>query len=601
MDEQGTRPSDTPPGARAAQGTEGPQRSGQLPRASGVSRAQKVRLGVLVCVLAAVITALLWVRARQRLHERQRQEEIAAALAGLRRTLAELTANAEPSDLASKFAEAGALLDRVKELDPENREADRLAVPLNYASFFLLVCRTADVGPQGAAVTQQLGEESLVRALETFNTLGVKQIAAEIEEGTYGRAVQALDPYPLLQVDAVGTEMHAAGADYLHRCAVLWGLSRQIVQGAASQRDAALLLCRWLALHLAEQADALPAEPYLVIWRGYGTAPQLAWTYAELARQAGLRCHVAALSSGSAKECLVRVSPDGGDEILVNPRLGVPVVDPSTGEPLSLEALARRSEGYGAQPAASRQADSAGGPAPEAAEWNVALDPRACFPRFLVFSHLLSPLPDHPRVSFEGQSLPTGEPLLLWQFTVNALGQTGGAAYSADAEKAYRALRLVHGARLMQMQGLHRSAAAVYASLAAELGRRLSVAEVPEAAAVLSEAVELARFYGAVSEYDGGDSSAARQHLTAYLDEHPEGRWLPLAKALLSEALLETGDRAGAESLWKELPGSLKLYGTLRAKGLLPEVAGRRQAGGTPAGEGVSPPDAAQPAGAAQP
>ncbi len=66
-------------------------------------------------------------------------------------------------------------------------------------------------------------------------------------------------------------------------------LARRITSGAASDRDRALLLCRWFALHV-EPADpyGLPADPRTVVERGFGSPEQAACAYGELARQAGL-------------------------------------------------------------------------------------------------------------------------------------------------------------------------------------------------------------------------------------------------------------------------------------------------------------------------
>jgi len=538
----------------------------------GISRARKVRLGVLICVLAALGAVLAYVRKK----EQQHREAVVAALADLREVVRQLDPALPPPTLSSKFALAESLYQQIRKLDPDNVEVDKLAVPLCYAN------------------------GSFDRMLELFNGLDAKLIAKdEIDKMSYRKAVQALEPFPTLYADAFESEIHGEGRDYLRRCGFVWGLARAITAGAATDKDKALLLCLWMALHvLPEQHSNLPADPYMAAWRGYGSPAELAWAYAELSRQAGLRAKVAVLPATGQegdKEYLVQVYPSGGQPFLVSPLLGIPVIEPASGELLSLDSLAGRPEAYAALLELAGARSEYGTDHFKAAELKTAADPRVCFPRFLVFDYLLSPLPARPQVSFDFGSLAAEERLDLWEVPIQILDQMRTRGYAEQAGKAYAALEMVEGARAIQLQGHNKAAVSAYEALSAELKKKVAEAEIPEAAAVLEEAVEHASFLGATSVYDGGDRQQAEEQLRAHIAHYNSGRWRTLAAALLAEAANEDGDKAAATAMWKDLPEARRLYGVLRMRGLLawPSRAaqaarGTGEAGATggPLGEG---------------
>jgi hypothetical protein len=300
----------------------------------------------------------------------------------------------------------------------------------------------------------------------------------------------------------------------------------------------------------------------------------------EMARQMGLRADVAVLPSGGPqgdKECLVQVYTDGGTTMLVDPYRGVPLVDPASGEALSLAALTARPEAYGSllrlgEISSAYQADMF-----KAAELKAAVDPQACYPRFLVFDHLLSVLPAHPCVGFQSAALPEGQKAELWTAPVEILDRMASKGYAEQAAKAYAAMTSIREARATQLGGAYGSAAEKYGAVLADLKNTLAQTEIKETGAMLTEALEVASFFAAVNAYDGGDGAQAERQLRDYLAQYPSGRWRVLATVILGEELLAAGDKAGAKALWDGLPEPRKLYAALRLRGLMPGAAPSEQ------------------------
>jgi hypothetical protein len=536
----------------------------------GIGRARKIRLVVLLCILAGSLGGYLLLRSSLARKERERHEALTTALTELRGDLNGLDPSASSKDLGERFAHAVALWQNVQQLDPGNRDADRLGVALWYAAG-----RYAD-------------------ALTLFNALDVKQIRAEVDKEANRKATQALDPFPILQADAVDAEIGRGGEGYLRRCGLLWGLGRTIAPATASDKEKALQLCRWMALHLLpEPLGDLPADPYIVAWRGYGSPAELAWTYAELARQMSLCSEVVVPASAGAqngREYLVQVYIGEGKTILVNPHLGAPLIDPASGEPLSLTALADRPDAYRSLAASGSSGSAYQADMFKAVELKTALDPPACYPRFLVFEHLLSVLPVHPHVAFASTGLPADRQVDLWEAPIDILHSMDSRGYAERVEKAYAALALISDARTTHLSGAYDVAGELYGSSLANLKNAMPKAEVKEASAVFSEAVEAASFFAAVNAYDSGDGPRAEKQLRDYVAQYPSGRWRTLAALILGEVLTAAGDKAGAEDLWRGLPDARRLYVTLRSKGLMPEAVSWER------GVKAAPPAARQPA-----
>ncbi|MHC5033864.1 MAG: hypothetical protein ACYTFZ_02345, partial [Planctomycetota bacterium] len=297
--------------ASQPEGAAGDSPSSAEPAAAGtISFARKVRLAFLVCVLVALAVATVWYRAKQHRLAEQHEQAIAETLEELREAIRELDPDVGLEMYQARYSRAWELWRSLEDLyaGSPTPEALRLGVALGY------------IGPSQAEVA------------DIFNSLDTKQIASELDTPTFQAAAGALDPFPQLKQSLAGEKIESRGAAYLSRCALLWSLARAATRPAATDTEKALNLCRWVALHLLpERLADLPADPYMVVHRGYGAPEELAWTYAELGRQADLRCKVAIVpppDGQGAKQYFVQVYPADGAAFLVDPALGVPVLDP---------------------------------------------------------------------------------------------------------------------------------------------------------------------------------------------------------------------------------------------------------------------------------
>ncbi len=529
-----------------AGGPQAPAQAGD----GGVSTGRKVRLAVLVAVLVALTAFALAYRSRLARQERQEQERVATALADLRRAVEAIRHDAPAQVLRAQLAQAAARYYAVQQLEPGNPEADRLGVALSYA--------------QGSA---------LEAAVQLFNSLEVRQIGAEIGRDAYARAAGALDSFPGLAADAASTEIHGPGKEYLQRTGFLWGAARAVVPAEGSERDRAMRLLRWMALHVGPAtAWDLPAEPHEALFRGRASPVEAAWSFSELARQAELRCRVASVppASGAADPLiLVQLEPTDGAPFLVDPYRGVPLLDTEGGGPLSLEALAARPEAYGEFLALADGTDGEAQYAFGSATLKTALYPFACYPRFLVFDHLLEPLQAHPRVAAHPEFLAPGRPLELWEAPMEVMRRAQTVRPGPQAQRAYRALQVLQAPRVQFLQGHHEPALAGFTALSREIEAKRRAAEVAEAAALLDEALQHAGFFAAGAAFEAGDFAAAAGRLRAYLTAYPSGHWRAPAAAQLAECL-SVMEEPSAPPAWQELPPPRRLHGALRQRGLLP-------------------------------
>lgn len=524
----------------------------QRPGANRISGARKIRLAVLLLILVGAAAGTFVAKRIERKNIEQVQLGLAAELDELRKLASGLDPSEAQTRLTLRLADAELYYARAKALDPDNQEADRLAVALYYAG------------------------GRLASALQRFNDLDLGAIVDELNEADRLKARKAITPFQVLAVDAAGMQIRGDGTLYLNQCGILWQTASRITEREAPDRVKALRLCRWFALHvLPVEPEALPAIPFLIVCRGYGSAAQVAWTYAELARHVDVRTKVAILppaGSEDRRQYLVQVYPSDGDPFLVDPFLGIPVMDPVSGELLSLESLAARPELYGSLLALAGEESPYGGQDFGEAQQQSAVHPYAVFLRFLLFDHLLSSVPAPPRVAFDFGSLAADEPLELWDVPVRILQQVRTPEYLEQSEGQYRALEMVRQPRLVQIQGLYSLADTMYTGISNSLQDRLPETDVEDAAATMREAIENIAFFSAVSAYDSGDLPGAESRLRGYLEDYPTGPWEVLAQVLLADLLSETGESAQAEELWKHLPRRRRLYGALRLKGLLPMV-----------------------------
>ena len=536
-----------------------------LPEDAGTERislGRKVRLAILLLVLAGVVTATVVLKKQQDKYAAERERMLAEATENLRQAVGMVDPSEPRVRQQMKLNSARSLYESARgKFGTEVQEVNRLGVALFYA------------GGQ------------LHQAVALFNELDLSEVVEETGEAEGLKAREAIAPFLLLLVkaEAARDEIHPPGIQYLRGCGFLWGVGRNITASANNDKEKALLLCRWFARHvLPTGADVLPSDPYAVTLLGRASASQMAWTYAELARQVGLRAHVVVMPRSEPQDetgYLVQVYPAGDDPFVVNPHWGVPVTDPGSGELLSLRSLAERPERYAALVALAGEDSPYGADEFRQAELKVALHPYAVFLRFLVFDRLLSVLPACPRVAFDFASLPQGESVRLWEACVNTLTDMATPQYVRQSAMMRKGLEIIEQARVMQLQGSYGSAAQLYKRQRAGLKKALSQAEIEEAAALLRETIDDVSWFGAISTYDSRASEEAENELRTYLEEYPQGRWVTLAKVALADLLSEKGERAAAEQLWKDLPRTRRLYGALCLKGLLPMHAAAEEPG----------------------
>jgi len=491
---------------------------------TGISTARKMRLGLMVGAL--VLCVVLAVSAAYR--QRQGRTKVMDAA---RQALREL-----------KLEEAANLLANARLTTRGQAEAARLAVPLYYAG----------------------GARPL--AVATFNDLDSQALLASVdpEALTHARAIASGLGIPADEISRL--QIGDQGAEYVRRCGALWNLARSIMAPAQGDRQRALLLCRWFALHTAAeplgQADL--REPYAVVLSSRGSPAELAWAYAELARQGDLRCDLVVMEPPSTG-CLVQVRPGDGPPFLVDPARGAPLVEVASGQLLELQALRKDASAYAdlmrlvGETQAPTQADFG------AARVRSVIHPYALLPRFIVFQHLLADLPVHPHVAVAEEDLaheagpPTWEG--LQRFAARA---TTGIQARASAEE-WAAL-LTAGPREVELQGSHGEAEEAYAYVDADLRDKLSQADVPRAISAMNMALEHLAFVRAVNALDGGAAPKAAEALRAYLDDYPAGPWAATARAALAEALLANGEEVAAQDVYRSLPPPRRLYGILRLK-----------------------------------
>jgi len=516
-----------------------------------ISTGRMLRLAVLFLVLVGLIVASLVFQRRARQYAELRRQKVQTAVGQLRDALGAMSLSESGQVLRAVMQSARASFETAIALDAQNEEANRLGVPLFYA------------------------EGNLERAIELYNDLDHDSLSTEVPENIRSECRRAIAAFPTLTIDAAGTGIGDDGKRYLTECGLLHSISWVATAGAENDTDKALQLCRWMALHLLPAgADALAATPLTVIVRGYGSPEQLVWTYCELARQAGL-CVRAVIPAGAGSQNspgpMVQVRPQDGDAFLLDPVRGVPIVEPSTGAFLSLERAQRSPS---ALDSLVSLAGHSGVPSAEAlrgASLKVAIHPYAVFPRFIVFDRLLAALPSPPKVGFDFSTLGEGERLDLWDVPVRLLSRMRSREHAAAAAKEYRSLEMIQMAREWQIRHLYGRAAASYAAAHAGLKEKLSETDVPGAAEVIRNAIDTVAFFEAVTAFDSGASNAT-ELLQGYLKEHPSGRWVVLARAVLAEALERSGDHAAAVSQWQTLPPPRRIYGLLRARGILKDA-----------------------------
>jgi len=510
---------------------EAPSKGAGSEVAGPVGTARKVRLVLMLAFLLALIVVAVLLAAQERAAQRQRRRDVAAALQEMRRALGELN-----------IPKADARWQKVKELEPENTQADELLVPLYF------------------------GSGRMDKAVDQFNLLVtdgvIRARAGGAETDPVALAVAARPEW------ARGT-MGELDTRFVVQEGLLANLAQRIADGASSDRERALRLCRWFALHL-EPRDryTMPAEPFLVVWRGFGSPQQLCWTYAEMAGQLGLRCAVV-VPPGGGPVRLLQVYPTASAPFLVDPGRGVPLIDPNSREPISLDGAAKGG-GYGALLSLSGEEPDYSPEDLGAAVLQMAVHPYALLPRYEAFGRLLSCLSAPPRLSYEGAPLPDGREEGIWPVPLQTIQTYDDPARARELNDAHLWIATVGRFRNLLLLQPDRQAETVLTGIQEHLKAALAVADIKEAIGTLRDEVELVTFWQAANAHDTGELEQAVELLTQYLHNYPNGHWRSVAGALLGESLAQCGRSEEAERAWRDVAPGRRLYGAMRIAGLLP-------------------------------
>ena len=312
----------------------------------------------------------------------------------------------------------------------------------------------------------------------------------------------------------------------------------------------------------------MPAEPWLVVWRGFGSPEQAAWAYAEMARQAGVPCAVVVPPAGAAAR-LVQVYPAGAAPFLVDPSRGVPVMDPSSRELLSL-ASPGLAAGYGALLGLAGEKPDYGPEDLKAAALQRAVHPYALMARFAAFDRLCSCLPSPPLLSFVPAPLPDGRGAELWALPVQTIRAFDDPAFATRFTQAHLWLGVAGKLGNLLLLQPDPQADAVLAGVKDQFVKSLDQAGQPDTAAVTRDTIELLSFWQAVNAHDAGEHELAVKLLKDYLGKYADGRWKSVVGAMLGDALAPSGQADAAAEAWRTVPPGRRLYGAMRAAGLLP-------------------------------
>jgi thioredoxin-like negative regulator of GroEL len=498
-----------------------------------VSTFRIVRLAVLLAVLIAICAVALWQRVRSSRRQAARRREAALRVEEARARLTALNLAGASNSLQAAY-----------ELDPANSDIATLLVPLLFAG------------------------GDLEGALDRFHSLGLGDSA---------------------RIDGVLSE-------YVRWTSVTWAVAHRVTADGETDVDRALLLCRWFAHYLLPTAaDAVPAEPIMVLWRGHGSPGQLAWAYAELARQAGLSCQVVLFPQSPEPPRPVRVSPAEAQPFLVDPSRGIRVQDPemeaavrqaAPPDPSSTtdaipdetqmhEAVEPAGSAPGAQgltPAVTTaQSHPDGGQATAAAPGvlsspllAVAAHPASLDARLLALEELLADLPDHPKLYLHAPAGGRAEPLQVWLAPGQILAARRDPRNAARVAEESQRMSLVRTARKEAMVGNYGRAGAEYDRCAETLGQALDKADVAETARLIAGSLEDVRFYAAANAHEAGDFEEAATRLAQYADQYPRGTWTVLVQVLRADVAFRRGDVDEACRLWSALPEPRKAYGAAR-------------------------------------
>jgi hypothetical protein len=317
---------------------------------------------------------------------------------------------------------------------------------------------------------------------------------------------------------------------------------------------------RWTPL---EQPEALD-WPASLMMQARMAPRQAAWTLAELFRQMDLPCQALEVAGQS----LLHVMPKGQDDFLVNPWMGVPLLDLQSGEPLRLDALQRDASAWNAL------ADAAGFPQATAeefrnAELTLPFHPRTFYDRMVVFEQVVDVLPREPATGLRPARYGAGARIRIWPAVMEQVLPRSQPMWQWRLRRVHEVSGLLEQARRVQLMAPPGAAPEQWTGTRGVLSSTLRQADVPEGTRVLRQALEDSTWFAALAAFDAGNLQAARTGLESYLGDYTEGRWRLAARLLMAEIDAATGHEDTARAAWRDLPVSRRLYGIYRTRGLL--------------------------------
>jgi len=195
-----------------------------------------------------------------------------------------------------------------------------------------------------------------------------------------------------------------------------------------------------------------------------------------------------------------------------------------------------------------------------AATVQVAVHPYALLPRYEAFGRLVPCLTEAPRLSFQPVPLPDGRLPALWPVPQRTVQAYEDPARVSELNEAHLWIAAVGSSRNLLLQP------------GRQMESALDAADIREAIATLRDEIELVSFWQAANAYDAGEPQRAAELLMAYRRDYPTGRWTSVAGALPGGSLAQSGQTDAARQAWEETAVGRRLYGAMRAAGLLPAV-----------------------------
>jgi hypothetical protein len=535
----------------------------------GVSMGRIIRLGLLLALLVGLIVVIISSGSDETAPEnaptadnapesatgQERNDELTEAGLQLMR---EALAEGRYRDAADQ---SGKLLDAMG-ADPR---LGRLLVALNMARFMA----SYDARP----FRTSFDARPLNMALQIHNSLVSDENGRTSEEEwqevapleALERTHGALAEYPNWQEPARDHRLRETDARWLNVRAELWLVARGITAAAPPGPEAVRRIAAWTALHVhpLDEAEVL-ASPFDLLLQARCERDQAAWAVAELCNQAGMPCRV--LEVGN--QVLLHVKTGDGADMLINPWMGVPLLELDTGRPLPLAQLRQDASAYNAL-AAAAGFEQATAEEFRQAELTVPLHPRTFYDRMVAFAEFVEVLPNKPATGLRPEAYPEEQALRIWPGIMEQILPRGRPLWQWRIRRAQEVGVMLDQARRIQLLPTSEPATSAWASTVHMLQSTLAQADVPAGADVLERCVEDARWFAALAAFDTGDLPGARVALESYLGDYAEGRWRTSAELLLAEVHAGAGDAQTAETAWQALPTARRLYGIYRARGWL--------------------------------